>query len=212
MAKKGKKRKPLPLKNLFIVLALIGGVVIGYVLSHFSVFSVDLIEPSVNQVSPEGTGTIACTIPKGSYQVGVSGDGNLNWKVVCDGKTINSGRLHLNDSISLGQANLPAIKKGSRVTGSTTLAALCSPIKAEGYSQICEVCKLVNCKQIKLSANLTVTDTSCQQPPTHTYTAPGNGSVTISGKFSYSRSNCSASGTARGKFNLDLESLGVIAL
>ena len=208
MVRRTKKAKSLPLKNLFIVLTLIVGVIIGYVISHFSAFSVESIEPSINQAAPEG---IACIVPKGSYQAGISGNGTLNWKVVCGGKIIKSGQQKLDESLPLGQRNLPtALKKGSRFQDSTTLSALCNPIKAEGYNQVCDVCKLVDCTQIKLSANVTVTETSCQNPQGVVYTASGNGAMAVSGKFSYNRSDCSASGTARGQFKLTLQGGDVI--
>lgn len=178
--------------------------------------------PQIFSPSAAGGTRVCRQVPRGKYLANVTGDGMLSWKLDCLEAPNRKGNLKLNQTIDLGEVKLPrTIKKGDRVSGSTTLDQLCGGdviVGSKGairneWADLCAVCKIIECKNITLSADIVVDKLACKDPKALSYTVSGGGTVSLSGKNvkpPYEKGRigipvvCSIQGTAEGTYDLEL--------
>jgi len=159
----------------------------------------------LNSFAKNPTVIAACSVPKGVYQTTVNGDGVLDWKIRCKGGLNKNGTLKLAESVSLGKMVLPQrVSKGDKIQGSISLSQFCKPVSAQDYKNLCSVCKIINCDNIKVAVNIVAEDLICNTPR---YNISGNGEVSLSAEnvpYLVGTNTCSLYGSAKGKFKADL--------
>lgn len=162
-----------------------------------------------------GSGTRVCRqVPKGAYQVIVTGNGSLNWALNCKGGPARRGKVDLNNTVSLGEVNLPRrILVGDSLKGSTTLSKLCGTDIgiSKDLINLCAVCKLIDCDKVNIAVDVAVKEMKCSKP---IYDVVGQGTVSVSGKdieLPTREGTCSISGIAKGEVRANLSGEVVIS-